>query len=81
MVDLNPCVGNNFIDANVLDGTGGSEDAAVDRILQLHEEQAFTLLLPFSVKAEIEHPGTPTEIKRRAQRFIFSMPVQLSKML
>jgi hypothetical protein len=57
MVD--PRYGNNFIDANVLDRTGGPEDSAVDTILELHERPAFTLLLPHSVKAEIEHPNTP----------------------
>jgi hypothetical protein len=47
---INPRIGNNFIDANVLDRTGGPEDAAVDEILRLHNDGAFTLLLPHSVK-------------------------------
>jgi uncharacterized protein (TIGR03437 family) len=29
----------------------------------LHEEGAFPLLFPFSVKAEIEHPNTPADVK------------------
>ena len=75
---IDPRYGNNFIDANVLDRTGGPEDAAVDEILRLKDEGAFTLLLPHSVKAEIEHPNTPAEVKRRAEWFIYSMPVQLT---
>jgi hypothetical protein len=75
MPDLDPRYGNNFIDANFLDRTGGHEDAAVDEILRLNDESAFTLLLPHSVRAEIEHPNTPGDVKRRAQRFIYSMPV------
>jgi hypothetical protein len=75
---LDPRYGNNFIDANVLDRTGGPEDAAVDEILHLRDESAFTVLLPHSVKSEIEHPNTPAEVKRRAAGFIYSMPVQLT---
>ena len=78
MLDLDPCFGNNFIDANVLDRTGGPEDMAVDAILRLREESAFTLLLPYSVKAEIEHPNTPADVKRKAAQFIFSMRVELT---
>jgi len=75
---LDPRYGNNFIDANVLDRTGGPEDAAVDEILRLKDDGAFTLLLPHSVKAEIAHPNTPAAVKQRATLFIYSMPVQLT---
>ena len=77
--DLDPHYGNNFIDANALHLTGGPEDAAVDQILQLSaEEDTFSLLLPYSVKTEVEHPNTPPDVKRRAARIIYSMPVQLT---
>lgn len=65
MVDLDPRFGNNFIDANVLDRTGGPEDAAVEEILRLYWKDAFTLLLPYSVKAEIQHPQTPAKETQR----------------
>jgi hypothetical protein len=77
-VNLHPRFGNNFIDANTLDHTGGQEDAALDRILMLVEQGEFTLLLPYSVQREIGHPNTPSEVKRRAARLIYSMPVQLT---
>jgi hypothetical protein len=77
-VNLDPKYGNNFIDANALDHTGGPEDEAMDKILALAEARHFTLLLPFSVKREIEHPNTPSEVKRRASGLIYSMPVQLT---
>ena len=76
---LDPRYGNNFIDANVLNRRGDAEDVAVDEILRLRDEGAFTLLLPYSVKAEIEHPNTPDEVKRRAAPFIYSMPVELTQ--
>lgn len=75
--DLDPRIGNNFIDANVLDRTGGPEDAAVSEILRVRWG-AFTLLLPYSVKAEIAHPNTPAEVKRRSMEFVYSMPVELT---
>ena len=75
---MNPYFCNNFIDANFLDYTGGPKDEAVDVILQLAEENVITLLLPYSVKAEIEHPKTPEEVKRKASQLIYSMPVQLT---
>ncbi len=77
---LDPRIGNNFIDANVLDRTGGPESAAIDAILELHqrEDNHFTLLLPYSVKAEIAHPHTPAEVKVRAAHIIYSTQVQLT---
>ncbi|QFY41792.1 type II toxin-antitoxin system VapC family toxin [Candidatus Methylospira mobilis] len=75
---MNPRFCNNFIDANVLDYTGGVEDKAVDIILHMAEENAFTLLLPYSVKAEIEHTNTPAEVRRKASQLIYSVPVPLT---
>lgn len=78
MVDLDPRFGNNFSDANALDNTGGPENAAMDKILRLYEEGAFTLLLPHSVQKELTHPRTPTEVKRRAGGLVFSLEVELT---
>jgi predicted nucleic acid-binding protein len=76
--DLDPRFSNNFIDANVLDRTGGPEDAAVDEILQLRGGETFTVLLPNSVKTELAHPNTPAEVKQRAAELVYSVPVQLT---
>jgi hypothetical protein len=75
--DLDPRVGNNFIDANVLDRTGGPEDAAVSEILRIRAGE-FLLLLPHSVKAEIAHPNTPADVKKRSMEFVYSEPVGLT---
>jgi hypothetical protein len=77
---LDPRIGLNFIDANVLDRTDGPEAAAVDAILELHQlgDHDFRLALPYSVKAEIAHPHTPAEVKRRAAHLIFSEEVELT---
>ena len=68
----------SLIDANVLDRLGRSDDADVDKILALAEDQTIYLMLPHSVEAEIEHPNTPAGVKRRAQQLIFTEPVSLT---
>jgi hypothetical protein len=75
---IDPHYCNNFIDAHVLDRTGTPEDEVVEQILSLAMDGTFTLLLPYSVKAEIEHPNTPTEVRRRATELIFTEPVTLT---
>jgi len=75
--DLDPRVGNNFLDANALDDTGGTETAAMDEILRMRWGN-FLLLLPHSVKAEIAHPNTPDAVKRRSKEFVYSTPVELT---
>jgi predicted nucleic acid-binding protein len=77
---LKPYFGNNFIDANFFDRTGSAEDAAVDQILEWAEdfEQDLSLLLPYSVQAEIEHPNTPAEVKHKARSLIYSIEVELT---
>jgi hypothetical protein len=77
-LNLNPRFGNNFIDANVLDPGRADYDEAIDRILALVDAGKFTLLLPYSVKREIEHPHTPIDVKKRAARLNFSIRVELT---
>jgi hypothetical protein len=80
MLRLDPRYGNNSRDCNALDRTDPVEDAAMDKILRLYEDpETFTLLLPYSVKAEIEHPSAPAEKGRMAGNFIFSMKVELTE--
>jgi|ERR1035441_1566754 hypothetical protein len=78
MAGPDPRFGNNFIDANFFDHTGGPEDAAVYSILRLHENSAFTLLFPYSVKAEIGHPNTPVDVKCKAEQFLYTKEVELT---
>lgn len=75
---IDPRYGNNCLDAHVLDRMGSPEDTVVDEILRLAREGVFLLALPHSVKSEIEHPNTPSEVKRRAQRLLFTEPVELT---
>ncbi len=36
------------------------------------------LLIPYSVKYEIEHPNTPTDVKLKASKLIYSIEVRLT---
>ncbi len=75
---IDPRYFNSLIDANVLDRLGGPDDAIVEEILSLYDDEKVTLLLPHSVKTEIEHPNTPADVKRRALPFIYTEPVSLT---
>ena len=75
---IDPRYFNNLIDANVLNRTNGPEDTVVDEILGLAEAGKITLLLPYSVKSEIEHPNTPADVKDRAAGLVFTEPVSLT---
>jgi predicted nucleic acid-binding protein len=76
---IDPRYCDSLIDANVLDRLGSSEDAIVDDILALEERGKIALLLPHSVKAEIEHPKTPAPVKKRAAEIIYTKQVSLTQ--
>ena len=75
---IDPRCFNSLIDANALDQLDGPEDAVVDQILALAKDCKVSLILPHSVKAEIEHPNTPVDVKQRALPFIYTEPVSLT---
>ena len=75
---IDPRCFNNLIDANVLDRLDDGHDQAVEEILALSERGEITLMLPHSVKAEIEHPHTRPKVKARAKAVQFTMPVTLT---
>lgn len=76
---VDPRIVNTFLDAHVLDRLGGLEDAVVEELLETGLDRGVVLHLPHSVKAEIEHPNTPADVKRRATSLIYSVPVQLTE--
>ena len=75
---IDPRIVNSLIDAHVLDRTGGPDDDIVDEILSLAAEEEINLLLPYSVKSEIEHHNTPAKVKRRAAELLYTEPVSLT---
>ena len=75
---VDPRYYNNVIDANILDRLEDGHDEAVDAMLALYRGNMVSFQLPYSVKAEIDHPHTPTEVKERAREFIFTETVTLT---
>jgi len=71
--------GNNHLDAHFLDAMEGDEAEAVKAILELHANQQLGLLIPYSVKDEIEHENTPDHVKERAQQLSYTSPVDLTE--
>lgn len=79
MKRIDPRIHNNFLDANFWNDTGNPvEGSAMLEILDLAQQGEVSLILPFSVKAELEHPNTPPEIKRAASGMIHTLRTELS---
>ncbi len=76
---VDPRLFNNFVDANFWDSSGiPNEDTSMQEILDFAEREEVTLILPFSVKAEVDHPNTPPEIKCLAARMIYTLQTNLT---
>ena len=76
---IDPRYSHTFVDVPVLHRKGNVEDAVVDELLEIAFELRIMLHLTYSVKDEIAHPNTPADVKKRAQRLIYSVPVQLTQ--
>ncbi len=76
---IDPRIHNSFVDANFWDNSGNSlEDDAMLQILDLAQQCEINLIIPFSVKEEIEHPRTPPEIKKLAAGLVYTIQTQLT---
>lgn len=70
--------GSIVIDAMILDYVDGFEGEVIERLMSYYFEGEISLLLPHSVKAELESGNTPERVRRRARDLIFSNPVTLN---
>jgi hypothetical protein len=76
---VDPRIQNNFLDANFWDDSGNPiDDSATTEILDLERQEEIGLILPFSVKAELEHPNTPTDVKLAASRMSYTERTELT---
>jgi hypothetical protein len=77
---IDPRIYNSFVDTNFWDRSeDAAQDAAMREILDLADREEVMLILPFSVKAETEHPNTPREIQRIAAGMIHTVQTQLTR--
>jgi hypothetical protein len=54
------------------------QQEAVQEILRIYDGEDITLLLPYSVQAELEDPNTPESVRKTSQQFIYSVEVTLT---
>jgi hypothetical protein len=76
---IDPFFTNTFVDSNILNGIASGADPEMEEILQRCDEHGMMLHLPYSVKAELDHPRTPAAVRAAASRFIFSIEVPLTE--
>lgn len=72
---LDPRICNIHLDANAVDRDGTSRDSLVDRLLALRAATKINLVVPGSVRAEVQHPRTPLDVKSAVLGEIYSLPV------
>lgn len=78
MIDPKSC--NVAIDANALDPPGDKigRSRDVDRLLSLWRNGDINLIVPHSVLAEFQSPGTPAAIREEAASAIFTIQTALT---
>ena len=79
-MSINPLHNNNFIDSCAFDPKYEPEDAASVEIFTLHQVIGLPLHIAHSTQKEIEHPNTPTWVKREANKLIYTISVQLTSL-
>jgi len=76
---VDPLIHNTMLDANILDEVVAQTNAAVNRIIDLDDSgRDLTIVLPYSVRDELNNPATPASVRAAANKFIYSIPVQLT---
>lgn len=75
---MNPWITNSFLDTCAFDPKYEPEVSSAFEIFRLHEQQNLPIVLAHSVTKEIEHPNTPSWVKRKAQQQIFTLQVGLN---
>lgn len=70
--------GQIVLDAMVLDVEDGPDGRALGKLLDLNEKGEVSILLPYSVKVELENEHTPQSVKGRSRDLIFTQIVNLT---
>lgn len=75
---IDPLIFNTMLDANLLDEVVSGESAAVNRIMELCDSEDLNIVLPYSVRDEVNHPKTLRQVREAANQFIYSIRVELT---
>lgn len=76
---INPRIVNSFIDSCAFDPKYSPEDQASQEIFQRSENDEFFLNIAHSNLREINHPNTPSWVKREARGLIYTIPTGLTE--
>jgi hypothetical protein len=75
---LDPRKTNVALDANALDRNGDESDALVARLNALVEARTLKVVVAFGVRAEVQHPRTPAEVKDAVLPRIYNLCADLN---
>lgn len=67
------------MDSCAFDPKYSPEDEASLRIFSLYEESAIVLNIAYSTTKEVEHPNTPSWVKKEAGALIYTIPTNLTQ--
>jgi hypothetical protein len=76
-IHIDPTITNIFLDSCAFDPKYHPEDSASLELHKMYEQGELVLHIAHSNQKEIEHPNTPTWVKREANKFIFTYEVHL----
>jgi hypothetical protein len=76
---INPKIRNNFLDSCAFDPKYTPEDAASLKILDLYKKGLMVVNIAHSNQKEIEHPNTPSWVKKEASALIYSLKTNLTE--
>lgn len=74
---INPWITNNFIDSCAFDPKYDPEDKAATEIFRLHQEKDLIIIIAHSTQKEIEHPNTPSWVKKESLGLIYTLNASL----
>lgn len=76
---LNPKFCNNFLDSCAFDPKYSPESEASLQIFSLYESETILLSIAHSTQKEIEHPNTPSWVKKRSQILLYTIELELTE--
>jgi transposase len=76
--NIDPRIANIFIDSCAFDPKYSPEDTASEALFKLSQEEQILLIIAHSNQKEIEHPNTPSWVKKEAQSRIYTIVTSLT---
>ena len=75
---MNPWITNSFVDSCAFDPKYHPEDQAATELFRLHQAEGLGIRLAHSNQKEVDHPNTPSWVKRKAAGLVYTTKVGLT---